>query len=712
MTRRDTLAHRTSVLPALVSAALLLAACSGGSDSSTTQPAAVETTSAAVETTGPDDTSAANMPTDADAATVAAVQAAVDAGGEGCDPLDTARCLLPFPSNAFTVADPLTSTGLRVALPANGMPVNASGVAVDPAEWNRNDGFSPNSPLLARLPGLDADASGLPSWTDIGASLNDDSPVVLVDITTGERVAVWAELDAHAASDDDRLLTIRPAVSLPEGHHFAVGLRALVDSSGAALPAGDAFRVYRDNLLTGIAAIEDRRPAMDQALAALEGVGVARADLQVAWDFTVASTDSIASRMLHIRDTTLEQLGDSAPAYTITAVTPDAEDGIALQIAGTYTVPNFLTGDGSPGNSFFYDSTDPDALPSINTENPTLEAPFLCNISNATMQGTEPAHLVEYGHGLLGSNDEINAGNVRDMSNEHNVVHCATKWAGMAEDDIGNAALTLGEFSNFDTMADRLQQGVLNQIVLGRLMTRAGGLADDPNFQRPDGSPLVDRDHLDYDGNSQGGIMGLMLAAVSPDIERAVLGVPGMNYSLLLPRSVDFDTYEAIMQPAYPNDLDRVMIFAITQMLWDRGEGAGYVQHLTSDPYPATPAKTVLLDVAYGDHQVTPLSALVEARTIGATIHRPVAADGRWPEVEAGWGLESTVYPSTGSAIILWDSGMAAMPLENLAPRDGDDSHEDPRADADVRIQKASFLFDDSLIDVCGGAACTADHRE
>ncbi|MEY2755623.1 MAG: hypothetical protein RJB65_1981 [Actinomycetota bacterium] len=711
MTRRDTLAHRKSLVPVLLAGTLLLASCSSGSESSATSAPAG---TGAVETTwAPTDTEpAANMPTDADAATIAAVQAAVDASGEGCDPLDTTRCLLPFPSNAFTVADAATATGLRVAFPTEGMPVNESGVVVDPTEWNRNDGFSPNTPLLVRMPGLDAEASALPSWTDIGASLTDTSPVVLVDLTSGERIPLWAELDAHADSDDDRLLTIRPAISLPEGHHFAVGLRGLVNTGGAALPTGDVFRVYRDNLLTGIAAVEDRRPAMDDALAALEGAGVARSDLQMAWDFTVASTDSISSRMLSIRDQALAQLGESAPAYTITAVTPDAEDGIALQIAGTYTVPNFLTGDGSPGNSFFYAEEGPDALPTVNPENPTLEAPFLCNISVATMEGTEPAHLVQYGHGLLGSNDEINAGNVRNMSNEHNVVHCATKWAGMAEDDIGNAALTLGEFTNFDTMADRLQQGVLNQIVLGRLMTRDGGLADDPNFQRADGTPLVDRTHLDYDGNSQGGIMGLMLAAVSPDIERAVLGVPGMNYSLLLPRSVDFDTYEAIMEPAYPNDLDRVLIFGMVQMLWDRGEGAGYVQHLTANPYPGTSAKTVLLHVAYGDHQVTELSALVEARTIGATIHRPVAAEGRWAEVEPGWGLESTTYPSSGSAIVIWDSGMAPIPFENLAPREGDDSHEDPRADADVRVQKASFLFEDALIDVCGAAACTADHRE
>ena len=39
--------------------------------------------------------------------------------------------------------------------------------------------------------------------------------------------------------------------------------------------------------------------------------------------------------------------------------------------------------------------------------------------------------------------------------------------------------------------------------------------------------------------------MGLMVAGVSTDIDRFVLGVAGMNYGLLLPRSVDFDTYES-----------------------------------------------------------------------------------------------------------------------------------------------------------------------
>lgn len=697
---------RRSITAVLLSGAVLAACSSSPSTAETTVP---PTTDPGI--TLPD--TPVTTPV-ADADTVAAVRAALDGAPDGCDPLDTTRCLLPFPSNHFTVADPATNTLRRVKFPVEGMPANASGVHIDPTEWNRNDGFSPNTPILVHLPELDATASRLPSWTDIGASLAPDATVLLIDVDTLQRVPLWAELDAHAANEADRLLAIRPAVALPEGHRFVVALRGMADGSGTPIEPSPVFRVYRDGLTTDLPAIEDRRDEMESNFAVLADAGIEPHELQLAWDFTVASERSISERMLHIRDTALALLGDAPPAFRVDAIRQSPQRGVFLQIEGTFDVPNFLTGDGSPGNGFNYSAdpaANPDELPAQNPTNPVVRAPFVCNVPVAAIITPEPAHLVIYGHGLLGDHHEIDAGNVTDMGNEHNVVHCATKWAGMSEDDVANAASTLTNMGNFRTVADRLQQGVLNQIFLGRLMTKPGGLADLPRLRRANGQPLVDATHLDYDGNSQGGIMGLMLAAVSPDIERAVLGVPGMNYSLLLPRSVDFDTYEAVMKPAYPNDLDRTLIFGATQMLWDRGEGGGYAQHLTSDPYADTPVKQVLLDVALGDHQVTPLSAMVEARTIGATIHRPVAAAGRWAETEPGWGLESTVYPSRGSAIIMWDSGVNPIPLENRPPRAGDDSHEDPRADRTVREQKATFLFLNRLDDVCNGGTCRAGHR-
>lgn len=651
----------------------------------------------------------------ADVAMATAVSKALAEAGTACDALDNRRCLLPYPSNFFTRADPATDTGLRVEFAPEAMPANASGVGIDPTEWNRNDGFSPNSTILTSAPGLDPLASKLPAWADLEASLSTDSPVVMVDMTTGTKVPLWAELDAKATGDD-RLLVIHPGIVLPEGHRFAVALRKLVTIDGSSLEAGPVFRLYRDRLTAAVDTdrVEARRPAMEEIFAALATLDVGRDDLYLAWDFTVISQRNLSERMLHIRDLTLEFYGDSTPEFTVTDVIDapaDAvDDGglIARQISGIYTVPNFLTGDGGPGQRFYLPPNvkpTPDWLPE---QNGILEVPFVCNIPASVLRaGTYPVHLVQYGHGLLGSHFEIDAGNVRRMANEHDVIFCATKWAGMSEDDIGNAAATLGEMGNFPTMADRLQQGVLNQIALGRLMRTNNGLLVDRVFDVVKGQ--IDFSHLDYDGNSQGGIMGLMLAAVSPDIDRAVLGVPGMNYSLLLPRSVDFDDYEAIFTPAYPSDLDRTLILSLIQMLWDRGEGGGYVQHVTSKPYAGTNAKTVLFDVALGDHQVSPLSALIAARATGAAAHLPLTAPGRLPSDTVGWGLEPLIYPSDGSAIIFWDSGAEPMPIENLPPRAGVDPHEDPRADADVRRQKAAFLFADKLIDVCDGKPCTAD---
>jgi hypothetical protein len=633
----------------------------------------------------------------------AQVQAALDGAPKGCDPLDARHCLLPYPDDFFTVPDATTDTGRRVRFPVAGMPANARGARIDPAEWNRNDGFSPNSTLLTYVPDLDGKV-GLPPWTDLQASLDADSTVVLIDTVTGQRVPLWAELDAHARHDVDRLLAIHPAVALPEGHHFVVALRGLTKKDGTPVEPGVAFRAFRDRLDSGVPELEARRPAMEVLFAQLAENGIARAGLVLAWEFTTASERNLSERMLHIRDQALAALGTTSPRFRITGVKEHPADLIAREVVGEVTVPNFLTADGAPGNRF---NARPDGLPARHGD---LQAPFTCTIPTVAVGGTaEKARIALYGHGLLGSEAEIEAGSVRRMGNEHDMVFCATRWAGLSKDDVGNAVAALQDVSKFPTVVDRLQQGVLNQIFLGRLMKAATGLAADPAFQ-VNGRPVVDTTHLFFDGNSLGGIMGGMLAAVSPDIERAVLGVPGMNFGLLLPRSVDFDEYSAVFEPAYPDALERTLILGLIQMLWDRGEAGGYIQHLTKDPYPGTSAKDVLLHVALGDFQVSPLAAEVEARTIGARVHVPVAAAGRLKEVRPMWGIEPIEsYPFRGSAIVLWDSGSYDIPLANLPPRAGRDPHGDPRNDAEARQQKSDFLkVDGAVVDVCAAKPCTA----
>ncbi len=146
--------------------------------------------------------------------------------------------LLPFPNDRFTVPDRTSPTGRRVHFAADALPANVAGKHIDPAEWNRQDGFSPGTPILVRVPDLDPAASRIAPVTDIGRSLAPDAPIVLVNTRTGERTPYWAELDAHAAGQPDRqLLIIRPAVALREATRYVVVLRGLRDRTGALIPA-------------------------------------------------------------------------------------------------------------------------------------------------------------------------------------------------------------------------------------------------------------------------------------------------------------------------------------------------------------------------------------------------------------------------------------------------------------------------------------------
>jgi hypothetical protein len=647
----------------------------------------------------------------------AAVAASSASTSDACDPVTPTGCLVPFPNNYFTVPDRSSPTGLRVHFDAASMPANVFGQHIDPSEWNRQDGFSPGEPILVQVPGLDVTRSGIPNVTNVGASLRPDSPIVLIDARTGRRTPYWAELDAHAASQPDRqVLIIRPAVAMSESTRYIVALRDLRDAAGGAIAAPASFTA-------ALAARAKDRTARDmqmqQIVADLARHGVRSRGLYLAWDFTIASEKGLTGRVLAMRDTAFAALGHAAPAFTVTSVTnyaPDQDARIARQIVGTLSVPSYLTGAGGPGARLHYGPAGGDGQPPTPDATPTpsgqtLQADFVCNIPQVT-DAAHPAHLSLYGHGLLGSPDEINAGNVKDMSNGHDFMFCGTSWIGLAEADVPYTANAFTDLSAFPSIPDRLQQSFLNFLFLGRDMDARNGFASDPAFQDANGHSLIDvRGGLHYDGNSQGGINGGALTAIAQDWTRSVLGVPGMNYSTLLQRSVDFAPFQQIMNGYYPDPEGQQVIFGLLQMLWDRGEADGYAQHITSDPLPGTPVHEVLMHVAFGDHQVSNAAAEVEARTIGARLYQPALAPGWSDEVVPYWGIRPMPrIPYHGSAMVVWNSGLAfAPPPTNLAPdgpQYGQDPHEFPRAQPEAQQQKATFLLTGWVTNVCDGQPC------
>ncbi len=625
-----------------------------------------------------------------------------------CDPLGGPRCLLPFPNDHFTVADPATDTGRRLDLAASSTPANAAGVHVDPSELNRNDGFSPGSAIVVQLAGMDLAASHVAPITDMARSLDRDAPIVLIDARTGQRHPYWAELDAKAPDDAHRLLFIRPATNFAEGHRFIVAIRHVVDGAGHPLAPTDAFRAYRDRLDTHVPAVEARRRHMEDLFHTLERARVDRHDLVLAWDFTVASTRNLSERVLAMRDDAFAALGDHAPAFHVDSVTPSTRPNLATEIQGTFEVPNYLTGDGSAGN-VLNNGNGPGSSP-IPVRNGTYTARFICTVPRSAINpdgSANPTQMMLYGHGLLGSAREALGASSR-YAGVANVTTCATWWIGLSEEDLGAVVTALGDMSAFRTIPDRLQQSLLDVLFLGRLMLRPDGFSSDPAFQAPDGQPVLDQQNLTFNGVSQGGILGGAVSSIAQDWHRVFLGVPGINYSLLLDRSVDFDPFGALFDPHYPDWIDRQETVLLSQILWDRGENDAYAQHLTGHPYRDTPAKQVLLFEAFGDHQVANVSTEVLARTIDARLRVPALAPGRSPDVTPFWGIDPVPHlPSHGgSYLVMWDFGTPAPPTENVPNRAGDDPHGMGRDQLAVLTLVTTFLSEGTLIDTCGGGPC------
>ena len=665
-----------------------------------------------------------------------------------CDFLDTSECLFPWPNNWFTREDRSAPTGERLNLNRDSMPANTAGVKIDPSDMNRADGFSPGNLIVTHVPGLDNqkafEKTDPVSVDDLGAYDDAAQPVVVINEKTLKRQLVWAEVDANAKKPEDANLIIRPGVNWDEGGTYIVALRKLRDKDGNLIEAQPAFRAYRDSLATNDKDLERRRGHMEDLFGDLAKAGIARDDLYSAWDFTVASRNSLAGRALQVRDDAFAKLGDtnlsdltvqgSSPNFVVTNIenlTPCGDDGcqngednsIGRRVTGRIVVPCYLNAPGCPpGSRFAYsgpNDTSPDPLPGN-----TMLAEFICNIPRQQTDGdAPPARPSLYGHGLLGSASEVNAGNVKSMGQEHNFVFCATPWTGMSQEDIPNVASILVDLSNFPSLADRAVQGFVNFMYLGRAMIHPQGFNANPAFQVgtvPHG--VFDTTRLFYDGNSQGGIMGGSLTALAPDFDRAVLGVPGMNYSTLLRRSVDFDQYAQIMYQTYPNERERPLYLSQIQLLWDRAEADGYAHHMTTDPLPDTPRHTVLMQPAFADHQVSNVTADVEARTIGAQAHEPVLEAGRSFEKEPLFGIKRFAsFPFPGSAIVYYDvgpirpgadDGAATPPTTETPPRPpeyGKDPHSAPRSTTHGRVQKSAFLqVGGSVVDVCGGRPCHA----
>jgi hypothetical protein len=611
----------------------------------------------------------------------------------GCDPLTPSYCGFPYPNDYWTVADATTVTGLRLALPEVTMPADRNGRRSKPGAFNEMDGFSPGISAMTHFPG--ATVAGLASPDSIEDSLEAESPTVIIDAETGERVPHWAELDEWAVQAkiridageekpnfptltrdvaelrEEQAFMVRPAIRLNDATRYIVAIRNVQDGEGELVPPSPGFEALRDDEPSEDPVIESRRAHFEGIFETLEGAGIAREDLQIAWDFTTASRENNTGAMLHIRDDAFAKYPDGVP-YTIEVVTDTPMEGMACRLEITFDMPLYMTG-GETGELL---NLGDDGLPEQNGTYPYAAAMFV----PLSAQGEVAAPLVEVGHGQLGAKEQVFG--YREIWAQGNLAGFGLDHVGFSSDDVPTvvSAILGGDLSTFRAIPERMHQGLLNFLVAMRTLSREaeGGPTTTLNqtLANECGGAKIDGTKRYYFGGSQGGILGASIMALNLDIERGLLAVPGQSYNLLLNRSGNFDEYAGQLYTNYGwNALDMQMNLALIQGLWDRAEPTGYSKYIRTNLLPGTPAHDVLIQVSKADHQVTNLGAHIMARTIGGVVNLA-------PLIRPVWGLEVTGEnePHTGSAMLEVDFGNPDPPITNI-PHWGD-TMQDPHGRA------------------------------
>ncbi len=605
----------------------------------------------------------------------------------------------PFPS-MHLVAD--VGEGCRLVLEPADVPVG-EGDPLDVAAVDRRDGFSPAGTIWLD-PGAALDPSVLPPLSDPDRSLAADAPLQLWDLTAGERVPFFAELDAWPEQDDaDRVLLLRPLRALPFGARAAVVLTdGLLAADGAPWPAPAAFAAVRD----GEADVAQPVAAhYELLLRRLEALGIERDGLLLAWDFVVASEERVLAPLERVVGAMREALPldpTFEPSVTLTD-SLDTDEGADLapglwrEVRGSVRLPRYLWDPDPEGDE--HDTgwfrLDDDALPLRNGDADV----FFTLIVPESLRGRPggEAPLLVFGHGIfsapqayLTSGDDHNG--VVALCNRLGAVCLGARWRGLTTADAGDAVRVATHLGRFPLLTDKLVQGVADQLAMARLGRTA--FVDSDFLAAPAGGSLVDPERILYYGISLGGIEGATFLSLSEVVDVGALHVPGAQWATMLERSSHWSSFETFVVQTLPDPAERQLLYAVSQLLWDPVDPINHAAGLRD--------VTALWQTSEGDEQVPNFTAETLMRTAGVPLITP--------SIRAVWGLETLAAPGPpgGRGLFQFDTGAPRPPEGNRpAPETPPQSaHTDVRATPQCLDQLEAFFApgaEGTIVDPCGG---------
>lgn len=587
-----------------------------------------------------------------------------------CQPLAPGwDCMLPFPSDWYRGGDG------KIAMPEIAAPKqtdNNGGVLgpIDMVSLLPQDGFSVMPQIAVKFPNGVQVKQLIPAY--VGDTLNPDfSPsqqptnlTLLIDAQTKQAVAHFAEIDARTPKPADRFLLIRPVQRLKDGHRYVVALRVgLQDPDGQLIAPPVPFQQLRDQV--NAAGVADLRGHYELGIFPVTtAFGVPREQLLLAWDFTTRSVDNATGDMLAVRQLAMESFAKLPVEMTITVVKENPRKDIARQFEGYLKVPLFMDSELAGARLF----RGKDGKP---TQFGFTQVPFTLVIPPKVWNGETggPVRIIQCGHGFFGSRDEVFNGVVPKLTQKMGGVGMAVDWWGMSLPDATVLVIDLVQNpSQGLRFVERAYQGMINQMAL--TWAAQHGLWElAPTLNN--GKPSIDGKQVYFYGLSQGHILGGVQVALNPWIDRAVLGVGGASFGLMMSRAAPFGTFAQLLQAATGSEQGATRASLLMIGPLDRIDPGTYAPHLRSDTYPGSPkTRSVLLHAGLSDTQVPNLASHLHARILGIPLLQP--------SPRTVWGLAPASAP-VPEALVEFDFKVPPPDKFGPAPDGGNIVHDGQR---------------------------------
>ncbi|MBN2496131.1 MAG: hypothetical protein JXR96_16175 [Deltaproteobacteria bacterium] len=587
--------------------------------------------------------------------------------------LDPAE-LGPFPSPVLTQAAADSPTGLRLALPPEGPPVLAAGLAVlDRAVLleglNGRDGFSPTSPVLLPLDGP-VDPASLPATPEDAAL--ESASVFLVDAdpasaSFGERVPAKVRALEFSSPDGDleHRIAVAPAAPLRSASRYAAVItREVRDLDGVPIGPCAAWSYASGRCETP--ADHPRREQLE-ALAAEHGalfdeLGLDREALAAAALFT---TQTIESGLEAVHDLNLpapevdfDLDGDELPDVFAPAELPDApEDALRLEHVGVVVRGAFETAElRDTDGRIHYDSSGAPIVEAM------VRQPFVLSLPADPAAQPCPLVIVQHGHGARKEFSLYLAGYLAEQG-------IATLAIDLVEHGEyprrGDAFIDLSDFAATGDSFIQSAANLMRLIELAETELTAVDLGPDG---AGDGQPDLDTRRFGYAGESAGAMTGALLCGREEAVSAAVLNVGGGGLANFLLFYLA-DIYE---------ERELLPLAVAVQTIMDKADPLGHAFALRD--------RAVLMQEAAGDGIMPNLATEDLARAIGLPLLRPVHH-----QVE---GLDVVDSPARGRGLFQFDPAEHGFLMANA---------EHPESSHAARAQIAHYfktLFEDGQAEI------------